>query len=314
MPAHANIDPVVPAGETFSGTWPYAANYSRAPGFSMHYVDEGSGEDTLLVLHGEPTWGYLFRHQIAHWATRARVVVPDHMGFGKSAAPAARTYWLQDHVDNLEALVLALDLTRITLVMHDFGGPVGMGLAIRHPNRVKQFVAVNGPMPLGQPDLLHTLSANASGAPWFQWIVSAHKKGTLLQTLGNLDYNMLSTLKLNGFERNEIITPSWLRAYTAPFPSPSYTQGPTGWALGFATGQHEFAVPPADVKQQLVEKPAIAIWGARDQTLQHRYFIPLFRQLFPHAPVHILPQAGHYSTEDAPEAVTALVLKFLQDR
>ncbi|WP_438877353.1 alpha/beta fold hydrolase, partial [Bacillus cereus group sp. BC62] len=83
---------------------------------------------------------YLFRHLIAALSPTHRVVVPDHMGFGKSATPHDRSYWLQDHIDNLERFVLARDLDRITLVMHDFGGPVGMGLAARHPDRIRRIV------------------------------------------------------------------------------------------------------------------------------------------------------------------------------
>ncbi len=102
--------PAVAADETFDGTWPFRAHYTDAPGFPMHYVEEGSGPETLLLLHGEPTWSYLFRQQIPVWAARHRVIAVDHMGFGKSAAPQDRTYWLQDHIDNLGRFVLALDL------------------------------------------------------------------------------------------------------------------------------------------------------------------------------------------------------------
>ncbi len=153
----------------------------------MHYVDKGSGQETLLLLHGEPTWSYLYRAQIAEWSLDARVIALDHMGFGKSATPQDRSYWLQDHIDNAERFVLEQDLRDVTLVMHDFGGPVGMGLAIRHPDRFKRIVSINGPTPLGQPDLLDRLMANAGAAPWFQWIMQAEEKGTLEAVLGDLD-------------------------------------------------------------------------------------------------------------------------------
>ena len=130
---------------TFDGTFPFTPHFNSAPGFRMHYLDEGPRDgEVVLCLHGEPTWGYLFRHLVPLLSTTHRVVVPDHMGFGKSATPAERSYWLQDHVDNLEALVLALDLTDITLVMHDFGGPVGMGFAARHPDRICRIISANG--------------------------------------------------------------------------------------------------------------------------------------------------------------------------
>ncbi len=306
-----DMPPAIAAAESFAGTWPFEARYSEAPGFPMHYVDEGAGADTLLLLHGEPTWSYLFRAQIPLWAQSARVVAVDHMGFGKSAAPADRTYWLQDHIDNLERFVLSENLRDLTLVMHDFGGPVGLGLAIRHPDRIKRIVSVNGPTPAGQRDLLERLMANAATAPWFQWILQADADGSLEEVLGHLDYNILSTLKLNGFERNDIISDTWLSAYRAPFPTPRHAAGAIGWAKGFATGMHEFETPDAAVAEALTKKPALALWGEKDRTLQPDQFLPLFRQAFPGGEVHCLTGAGHYSPEDAPVEVGEKVARFI---
>lgn len=304
--------PVVASGETFDGSWPFRANYYDGSGFPMHFVDEGEGSETLLLLHGEPTWGYLYRHQIPVWTTNHRVVAVDHMGFGKSATPAEQTYWLQDHIDNLERFVLALDLTGVTLVMHDFGGPVGMGLAIRHPDRIRRIVSVNGPTPAGQPDLLERVTANAAVSPWFQWILKAEGDGVLEQVLGQLDYNILSTLKLNGFERNEIITESWLAAYRAPFPTPGEAAGGIGWAKGFATAAHSFEEPDAATRRELARKDALAIWGEADLTLHAEHFLPLFRQAFPDGQAQRLAGVGHYSPEDAPDEVAQLVSDFVK--
>lgn len=301
----------VGADETFDGTWPFEAHYTNAPGFRMHYVDEGQGSETLLLLHGEPTWGYLFRDQIPSWSGHARVIAPDHMGFGKSAAPQTRSYWLQDHIDNLVEFVLDLDLRDITLVMHDFGGPVGMGLAARHPDRIRRIVSVNGPTPFGQRGLSACLAANAAASPWFQWILQAEKEGFLEEVLRHLDYNILSTLKLNGFVRNEIVTDAWLGAYRAPFPTPAHAIGGIGWAKGFATGAHRFEEPSPAAIATIRSKPALAIWGEQDRTLHAEHFLPLFTELFPHARVQRLPNAGHYSPEDAPAEVAKHVAAFL---
>lgn len=300
------------ASETFLGTFPYEARFNHAAGFRMHYVDVGPREaPVVLCLHGEPTWGYLFRHLIEDLGARYRMVVPDHMGFGKSETPKTRTYWLQDHIDNLEKLVLSLDLKGITLVMHDFGGPVGMGLAARHPDRIQRLISVNGPTPFGQPDLLDRVTANAADSPWFQWISKATSEGRLETVLGELAFNILSTLKFNGFERAEIISETWLRAYGSRFESPSDCLGAVGWAKGFATGMHHFEVPDAMAKRDIQSKPALAIWGAADRTLGAEHFLPLFKALFPTAPVHRLAGAGHYSLEDSPEAIAAIVGDFL---
>ena len=304
---------MIKAEETFDGTWPFQPNFYAGNGFNMHYVDEGQG-DAIVCVHVEPTWGYLFRHQIPVWAEHARVIAPDHMGFGKSAAPQDRTYWLQDHIDNLASFVLDLDLTDITLVMHDFGGPTGMGLAARHPERIKRIVSVNGPTPFGQPDLFDRVTANVGVSPWFQWIVEAEERGTLEEVLGHLDYNILSTMKLNGFVRNEIVTDTWIRAYGAPFPTQAHSAGAIGWAKGFATGAHQFEHPEATAKTAILEKPALAIWGEEDRTLNADHFLPLFKRIFPQAPVHRLPGVGHYSPEDAPEEIARLVIDFVVKR
>jgi haloalkane dehalogenase len=101
---------VIDADEAFDGTWPFAPRFTTRPGFRMHYVDEGSGEP-VVCLHGEPTWGYLYRRFIPPLSAQHRVVVPDHMGFGKTETPPDCSYTLRTHVENLTALLVdELDL------------------------------------------------------------------------------------------------------------------------------------------------------------------------------------------------------------
>jgi len=304
---------MIPPEETFHGTFPFAPHFTDAPGFRMHYVDEGPREGgVVLCLHGEPTWGYLFRHLTAALRGSHRVIVPDHMGFGKSETPPDRSYWLQDHIDNLERFVLALDLRDITLVLHDFGGPAGMGLAARHPDRIARVISTNGPTPFGQADLVERLTANAGVSPWFRWILKAEKDGSLESVLGQLGFNILSALKLNGFENNAVITDTWLSAYGSHFASPADCLGAIGWAKGFAIGAHRFEAPDAAAERAIRSKPALAIWGEADRTLRAEYFLPLFTALFPTAPVHRLAGVGHYCLEDAPDEISSLVTHFIQ--
>ena len=95
---------MIQADETFDGTWPFAPKFCSAAGFSQHYVDEGNGRP-VVMLHGQPTWGYIYRRFIAPIAANHRVIVPDHMGFGKSETPPDREYTLSVHVANLTALI-----------------------------------------------------------------------------------------------------------------------------------------------------------------------------------------------------------------
>jgi haloalkane dehalogenase len=196
--------------------------------------------------------------------------------------------------------------------MHDFGGPVGIGFAARHPDLIRRVISTNGPTPFGQTDLVERLKANVDASPWFQWIVKAEREGSLETVLGQLGFNILSTLKLNGFENNAIITDRWLSAYGSHFASPTDCLGAIGWAKGLATGAHRFETPDAAADRAIRSKPALAIWGAEDRTLRAAQFLPLFAALFPKAPIHRLAGVGHYCLEDAPNEVAALIAGFIQ--
>lgn len=156
---------MIAAEETFDGTWPLSARFNEAAGFREHYVDEGP-EQTIVMLHGEPMRGYEWRHLIGPPVRHHRVVVPDHMGFGKSETPQDRSYDAREHNLYLESLrVDTLDLSDITLV-RDWGGPIGTGFALRHPDRISRIFAVNTVLPLaaGIEDLM---TANAAESRCF---------------------------------------------------------------------------------------------------------------------------------------------------
>jgi cis-3-alkyl-4-acyloxetan-2-one decarboxylase len=141
---------MIDENETFDGTFPFKPHYFAGAGFRMHYVDEGKGP-TILCLHGEPTWGYLYREVIPILAENHRVIVPDYMGFGKSESPQHIEYTAKRHVDNLELLVKELDLRKFTFVVHDWGGSIGGGLALRQHPRISRIAVLNTLLSLGLP-------------------------------------------------------------------------------------------------------------------------------------------------------------------
>ncbi|MBD2105191.1 alpha/beta fold hydrolase [Leptolyngbya sp. FACHB-261] len=302
---------MISSHETFNGTFPFTPRFSTAPGFQMHYVDEGTGTP-ILCLHGEPTWGYLFREVIPVLAQQHRVVVPDHMGFGKSETPQNREYTLKAHIDNLETLVVDLDLRDITLVMHDFGGPVGAGLTMRHPDRIARLVVTNAFVPFGLPLEQELLPLNIAEAEWFQWIIKSYKDGSFEPVLGNLNYNILSTMKLNGFERLSRVDTTWIQAYGSPFTTPQECLGAIGWARGIAEGTLAFETANDHAVAAILSKPALLIEGMKDPTLLPKYFIPLFEAAFPDGIVHRLENVGHYCYEDASEIIAPLIDQFVQ--
>ncbi|MBI2231714.1 MAG: alpha/beta fold hydrolase, partial [Deltaproteobacteria bacterium] len=120
--------------QTFDGfrkLYPFDSHFLQLGGLRYHYLDEGQGEP-VVMLHGNPTWSFYYRRLIKDLRARYRVIAPDHMGCGFSDKPQIYDYRLDRHIINLEALIAHLGLNRITLVMHDWGGPIGMGYAARH--------------------------------------------------------------------------------------------------------------------------------------------------------------------------------------
>ena len=223
--------------ENFDGTFPFAPHFSEAPGFRMHYIDEGAGPP-IICLHGEPTWGYLYRKFVRPLAETNRVVVPDHMGFGKSETPQDREYTLRTHVGNLTVLIDDLELTDITFVAQDWGGPIAGAYTVRHPDRVKRLCLMNtvcGYGLIGRDDVPPT-----TGSRWFRWIAEGYDSGRTEAVLTNLGSTVVDVMKILGFENSSEIDDTWIRAYSAPFPTPEECKG----AL-------EFPLDPSRADRQL---------------------------------------------------------------
>jgi haloalkane dehalogenase len=126
----------------FQDLYPFAPHYLEVDGGLLHYVDEGEGKP-LLCLHGNPSWSFLYRRVISEFSEDHRVIAPDHIGCGLSDKPQDWSYRIDDHIANAEKLILELDLKDITLLVHDWGGAVGMGVAGRHPERFSRLVVSN---------------------------------------------------------------------------------------------------------------------------------------------------------------------------
>ena len=297
----------IPAGETFDGTFPFAPHFSDAAGFRMHYVDEGSG-DPIILIHGEPTWSYLYRKFIPVLSRHFRVIAPDHMGFGKSESPAGGVYTLQRHARNLSGLIEELDLHNITLVMQDWGGPMGAVIAARHPDRMKRFVAMNTIFGTDRNVREERLT------PWFEAIKTMEEAGQLEAVLGNLRFLAGAVMMMLGIQRREVVTDTWLTAYAAAFPTLGECQGAIAFPLD---GLHlerirETLVSalPGLYKLGQAGVPAMMIEGMQDHAIWPHVAIAGFRAFFPQGTVHELPEAGHFIQEDAPEIVVPLIEEF----
>jgi len=294
---------MIDAHETFGGSWPFEPRFFDGNGFRMHYVDEGTGEP-IVCLHGEPTWGYLYRRFIPPLSATHRVVVPDHMGFGKSETPRDREYSLRAHVDNLTKLIEGLDLRNITLVVQDWGGLIGSAFTLRHPDRVRRLFLLNTLTGYGK--------TSAGSTPWFQFILKHHKAGTLGEVLGHLDVNILSIMKTQGLENLSAVDSHWLAAYGSAFPTKEDCVGAIEFPLDALLGRiAPYLNEGFPLLENLRSKPAMLAVGMKDRAIAPENQISDFKAIWPEGPVVKLRNAGHFSQEDAPETVIALIELFI---
>jgi len=302
---------MIDAKETFNGSWPFKPNFFKGNGFSQHFVDEGPRDASpIIMLHGEPTWGYIYRKFIPALSKENRIIVPDHMGFGKSETPQDKEYTLKTHVENLSNLIEFLDLKNITFVGQDWGGPIIGAYSIRNIKNVKSYFLINTLFGYSREERPQSLS------PWFKWIKKHYDDKTLDGILGELGSTVLSVMKIPNFTNSEVIDDDWINAYSSQFPNRASCKGAINFPLdallnrmvpyileGFKLG---------DLKS-LCSKPAFLAYGMQDRAIEPDYAIRDFKALFPNSKVFKLPNAGHYSQEDEPELLINLIKDFVKE-
>ncbi|MEM6782437.1 MAG: alpha/beta fold hydrolase [Bacteroidota bacterium] len=294
---------------TFGGTWPYAPRWFDHPDGHLHYIDEGPRDGRPIVMvHGNPTWGYLYRRFIAA-VTEAghRAIVMDHLGFGRSAKPdEAALYEVPRHADRCEALLEALDLHDATVVVQDWGGPIGLTWAARHPERVRSLVILNtfchrppGKVPLPLP--LKLFRAPGVG----EVMVKGFNAFTKLFLFGE---GTVHTERLGPNERAAYLAPhpTWAsRTSVLVFPR-EIPADDTGRVADFVAGVHDRLVPA------FRDKPVLIAWPMKDTAFGVEILDDLWLPDFPHAEVVRVADAGHYIQEDAHEIVIPHMLPFLE--
>ena len=283
--------------------FPFTPNFAGINGHKLAYLDEGSGP-VLVMAHGNPTWSYLFRNLVQALRDRYRCIVPDHLGCGLSDkpqdAPPDTPYRLATHIDNLEALLEHLGVTDCGLVLHDWGGAIGMGWAVRHPDRARAITACN------------TAAFRSENMPRRIALARVPLFGDLAVRGGNAFAWAATRMAVKKKMRPEIAA-----AFTAPYDS---------WANRIATLRFVQDVPmnPAHPSwstlsaidaglAQFAETPLLLCWGGADFCFG-RDFYEEWQRRFPQAEAHWFPEAGHYLFEDAGEAIFPLIGDFFDRR
>ncbi len=294
---------------TFDGRWPHDPRWFDHPDGRMHYVDVGPRDGRPVVMvHGNPTWGYLYRRFISA-VTEAgyRAIVMDHLGFGRSDKPNdPDLYQIHRHGDRVESLLESLDLSDATVIVQDWGGPIGLTWAARHPERVRSLVVLNTfchrpPEKVKLPLPLKLFRAKGVGE---FMVKSRHAFVKVFLFRAGLRHPG----RLDTTDRAAYLAPHPTkddRTSVLVFPR-EIPSGPDGPVSDFLAGIHDQLVPA------FADKPLMIAWPMKDIAFTPDMLDDLWLADFPHAEVTRVEDAGHYIQEDAHEIVIPKLLDFLR--
>jgi pimeloyl-ACP methyl ester carboxylesterase len=276
--------------------YPFQSRFLQVEGGRMHYVDEGEGPPVVLV-HGTPVWSFVYRQLIGALSQTHRVVAMDHLGFGLSDKPADGAYRPEDHARRLHALIEHLELKEMVLVVHDFGGPIGLSYAVEHPANVRGLVLFNTWMWSLADTPAERLSRFLSGAI-----------GRWLYRRLNVSPRYLVPML---FADRARLTPEIHRHYIEAFPSPAERQAPWVFARELI-GSTAWYEDLWSRREAIADIPALVLWGMRDSAFKPDA-LARWRTALRRVRVVEFADAGHFVQEEAPEAAASEIRRFLAE-
>lgn len=283
--------------ERFEGLpgYDFEPHFLEQDGLRMHYVDEGGG-DPVLLLHGEPTWAFLYRKMIGPLADVARVLAPDYFGFGRSDKPLELADYSYDfHYGSIERFAEELDLRGTTVVVQDWGGPIGLRLAVEHPERVDRLVIMNTGVGAGR----------APSEEWLRFRAFVRRVGPEL-----LCGQLVNVTCVAGLP-DEVV-----EAYNAPFPVPESKAGVLAFPELVPTElEHPSAARMLEVQDALLrwERPALVLFSDSDPIFTPSAAERLAAHIPGAGPAEIVAGAGHFLQEEKGEEIAERITRFLDE-
>jgi len=278
--------------------YPFASHhYPLRNGHQLHFVDEGTGP-VLVFLHGNPTWSFYYRALLKEYRRHYRVIAPDHLGCGLSDKPQSYDYVLENHIANVTELLDGLGVKDVTLLLHDWGGAIGMGYAAERPKNVKRLV------------LFNTAAFASQQMPFRLTLCRIPGFGRLaIQGLNAFAWGATRMATCKG------LSPDARRGYLRPYNS---------FKNRIATYRFVQDIPLSPRHRswktlrrveaglaQFRDRPVSLLWGKRDWVF-HEGFMKEWQKRFPTAEAHLFFDAGHYVVEDAGDRIVPLLTDFLE--
>lgn len=282
----------------FADEYPFESHFLKTDGHQLHYIDEGAGE-VLLFVHGNPTWSFAFRNAIKDLSQDYRCIALDNIGCGFSDKPQDYPYHLENHVENLVALIDQLDLQKVTLVAHDWGGAIAMGAAVRRPERMVRFVLSNTAAFRSQdiPRSIHLVHIPLFGALMV--------RGLNAFVRAALDWTVVNNSKM---------TPAIKAGYKAPYQNwhdrVAVLRFVQDIPLKTSHPSYETLKNIEEGLSQFAHHPVHFLWGEQDFCFTPK-FLERFQEIYPQAETLLLPEAGHYLFEDEDEKYRTSIREFL---
>jgi cis-3-alkyl-4-acyloxetan-2-one decarboxylase len=287
-----------------STLYPFSSNYLHRPAGRLHYLDEGTGQP-LVMVHGNPTWSFYFRNLVLGLRDSYRCIVPDHLGCGLSDKPTLEQYdfSLKSRIDDLEELLSSLNISeKITLIVHDWGGMIGMSYAARHPERISRIIAINTgafPLPKSKP------------FPWSLWLGRNTRLGAWLI----LQHNLFCRLAASWCVTRRRLPADVREMYLKPYDSPEHRLAVLKFVqtipLAESDPGYDIVRNTALSLKKFENTPSLLLWGMKDFVFD-KHFLADWQTYLPHAEAHTWPDCGHYLLEDAGEECLTMIRSFLE--
>lgn len=278
-------------------SYPFGAHYLELPAGRMHYVDEGAGSPVVMV-HGNPTWSFLYRHQIRHLRSRYRCVAPDHLGFGLSDKPTGWSYHPREHASNLANLIEGLGLGQITLVVHDWGGPIGLSYALDHPDHVARLIILNTWLWRVDGDPYYAAFSGLVGGPLGRYLTRR--------------FNFFARVVMKSvYGDKSRLTPELHRHYLQPLDGPDAREGSAQFPRHILRAS-DWLGTLWSRRGVIKSIPKLFVWGMKDKAFRPKE-LARWESAFPQSTVVRLEDVGHYVPEEAPDRLNEAMDRFFSE-